>query len=61
MEQLTGSKLGKKCDRVVYCHPVYLIYIQNILSEMPGWMNLKLGLRLLGEMSTTSDMQIMPL
>ena len=22
MEQLTGSKLGKEYDKVVYCHPV---------------------------------------
>ena len=61
MEQLTGSKLGKEYDRVVYCHPVYLIYMQNTLCEMPGWMNHKLGSRWLGEISATSDMQIMPL
>jgi len=23
MDQLTGSKLGKQYDKVVYCHPVY--------------------------------------
>ena len=23
MEQLTGSKLGKECDKLVYCHPAY--------------------------------------
>ena len=23
MEQLTGSKLGKKYDKAVYCHPAY--------------------------------------
>ena len=27
MEQLTGSKLRKKYDKAVYCHPVYLTYI----------------------------------
>ena len=25
MEQLTGSKLGKKYVKAVYCHPVYLM------------------------------------
>ena len=26
IEQLTGSKLGKECNKVVYCHPAYLNY-----------------------------------
>ena len=56
MEQLTGSKLGKKYIKAVYCHPVYLIYMQSTLCEMAGWMNHKLELRLLEEISTTSDM-----
>ena len=25
----TGSKLGKEYDKVVYCHPAYLTYIQS--------------------------------
>ena len=29
--------------------------------EMPGWMNHKLESRLLGEISTTSDMEMIPL
>ena len=29
MEQQTGSKLGKEYDKAVYCHPVYLSYMQN--------------------------------
>ena len=48
MEQLTGSKLGKEYDKAVYCHPIYLTYMQNISCEMPGWMKLKLESRLLG-------------
>ena len=31
MEQLTGSKLGKEYDKIVYCHPVYLTYMQSTL------------------------------
>ena len=27
---LTGSKLGKEYNKAVYCHPVYLTYIQSI-------------------------------
>ena len=36
MEQWTGSKLGKKYDKPVYCHPAYLIYMQSTLCEMSG-------------------------
>ena len=54
MEQLTGSKLGKEYTRVVYCHPVYLTYAEYIMRND----GLKLELRLLGEISRTSDMQI---
>ena len=33
--------------------------MQSTSCEMPGWMNQKLESRLLGEISTTSDMQIL--
>ena len=39
MEQLTGSKLGKEYDKVVYCHPVYLTYTQSTQRKMLGWVN----------------------
>ena len=29
MEQQTGSKLGKKYVKAVYCHPAYLTYMQS--------------------------------
>ena len=29
MEQYTGSKLGKEYVKAVYCHPVYLTYMQS--------------------------------
>ena len=57
LEQLTGSKLGKTYDKVVYCHPAYLAYMQSTSCDMPGWMNHKLESRLQGEILTTSDMQ----
>ena len=34
---------------------------EEYIMEMPGWMNHELELRLLREISTTSDMQIIPL
>ena len=37
MKQLTGSKLGKKYNRAVYCHPAQLTYKQSTSYEMPGW------------------------
>ena len=58
MEEQTGSKLGKGYIKAVYCHSAYLTYIQTTSCEMPGWMNHKLESRLLGEISTTSDTQM---
>ena len=51
MEQLTGSKLGKEYDKAIYCHSAYLISVQSTSCEMLGWMNHKLELKLLGEIS----------
>ena len=55
MEQWTGSKLGKECIKAVYCHPAYLTSTQSTSCEMQGWVKHKLGSRLPGEISTTSD------
>ena len=56
MEQQTGSKEGKEYVKAVYCHPACLTYMQSTSCEMLGWMNHQLELRLLGEISATSDM-----
>ena len=61
MEQQTGSKLGKEYVKTVYCHPVYLIYMQSTSCEMLGWMNHRLESRLPGEISIASEMQMTPL
>ena len=58
LEQWTGSKLGKECNRAVYCHPAYLTSMQSTSCEMPGWINHKLESKLPGEISITSYMQI---
>ena len=59
MEQQTGSKLEKEYVKAVYCHPVYLTYMQSTLCEIPSWMNHRLESRL-QEVTTTLDVQMMP-
>ena len=61
MEQWTGSKSGKEYIKAVYCHPGYLTDMQTTLCKMSGWMRHKLESRLLEEIPTTSDMQMIPL
>ena len=58
MEQQTGSQLGMEYAKAVCCHPAYLTYVQSISCEMLGWMKHKLESRLLGEISITSDTQV---
>jgi len=29
LDPKTGSKLGKECEKAVYCHPAYLTYRQS--------------------------------
>ena len=58
MKQQTDSKSGKEYVKAVYCHLAYLTYMQSTSSKMPGWMNHKLESRLLGEISITSDRQM---
>ena len=53
-------ELGKEYIKAVYCHPAYLIYMQNTSREMLDWMKHKLKSRLPGEISITSDMQMTP-
>ena len=60
MEQQTGSKLGKEYIKAVYCHSAYWTYMQSTSCKMLGWMKHKMESRLLGEISVTSDMQMIP-
>ena len=52
------SKMGKEYIKAIYCHPVYLTYMQSTSCEMPGWMKHKLESRLPEEISITSDIQM---
>ena len=45
MKQQTGSKSGKEYIKAVYCHPVYLTYMQSTSWEILGWMKHKLESR----------------
>ena len=42
MEQQTGSKMGKKYIKAVYCHPAYLTYTQRTSGEILVLTNHKL-------------------
>ena len=53
-------QIGKGVQQAIYCHPAYLTSIQCTSYKMWGWMNHKLDSRLPGEISTTSDMQMIP-
>ena len=60
MEQWICSNLGKEYIKAVYCHPAYLTSMQSTSCKMPGWVKHKLESRLSGEISITSDKQMIP-
>ena len=50
MEQRTDSKLGKEYDKAIYCHFVYLTYMQSTSCKMLGWMNeAQAGIKIAGK------------
>ena len=54
-------KIGKRQVKAVYCHPTYLTYMQSTSYKMLNSMIHKPESRLLGEISATSDMEMIPL
>ena len=58
---LCGTTDWFKTGKGLYCHLVYLPYSQSTSCEMLGWMSYKLESRLLAEISTASDMQMISL
>ena len=59
MEQQTGSKSGKEYVKVVHCYPVYLTMCR--VHHEKCWLDeAQIGIRLLGEVSITSDRQMIP-
>ena len=59
MEKQTGSKLGKKYVKAVYCHPAYLTYAEFIMWNA-GLDEAQAGIKMAREISITSDMQVTP-
>ena len=53
-------KIRKGVRQGCICHHAYATYMQSTSCEMPGWMKHKLELRLPGDISVTSDMQMTP-
>ena len=47
MEQLTGSKLRKKYNKALYCHPVYLTDAEHIIQKA-GLDELQAGIKIVG-------------
>ena len=60
MQQQTGSKSGKEYVKAIYRHPAYLTSMQSTSWEMLDWKKHKLESRHPGEISITSDMQMIP-
>ena len=61
MEQQTGSKLGKEYGKAVIVTLLIFLCRVSTSCKMLGWMNHKLEARFPREISTTSDMQLIPL
>ena len=53
-------QMEKEYVKAIYCHPAYSTFMQCKSCKMPGWMEHKLESRLPGEISITSDMQMIP-
>ena len=52
-EQTTGSKLGKKYVKAVYCHPDYLTYMQSTSYKVPSWIEAQAGIKIPGRNIST--------
>ena len=59
MEQETGSKLEKEHVKAVYCHPAFNAYAEYIVRNA-GLNEAQAGIKIAGEISITSDMQMTP-
>ena len=60
MEQKTVSKLGKEYVKGCILSPYLFNLYADTSCEMPSWIKQKLESRLLGEISITSDIQMIP-
>ena len=60
-EQLTGSKLRMEYDKTIYCHLAYLTLCAEYITQNARLDESQAKSTLLGEVSTTSDKQMIPL
>jgi len=60
MEQQTGPKLGKEYVMAMYYHPAYLIYMQSTSYKTFRLHEAQIGIKILGDLSIASDMQMTP-
>ena len=61
MEQRIGFKLGNEdVKAVLYCHSIYLTYMQGTSCKMSGSMKHKLESTLQGEISMNLEMPMTP-
>ena len=61
MEHQIGAKLAKEYNKAIYFCLPYLTSMQNTSCKMLDWMNHKLETRLLGEISTISNIKMIAL
>ena len=59
MQQHTGSKLGKKYIKAIYCHPAYLTSVQITSCKMLGWMKYKTAGRNINNLRYANDITLM--
>ena len=59
MEQQDGSKSRKEYIKAVYCHPDYNLHAEYIMRNA-GLEEAQAGIKIAGEISITSDMQMTP-
>ena len=58
MDQLTGSRLGKEYVKAVYCHCILFNFYAEYFIWSAGLDESQAGIKIAGEMSATSGMQI---
>ena len=60
MEQQTGSKLGKEYIKAVYPPPGLFNLYAEYIKQNAGLDEAQAGIKIAGEISITSDMQMTP-
>ena len=59
-EQQTGSKLQKEYVKAIYCHPALFNLYAEYIMRNAGLDEAQAGIKIAGELSITSDTQMIP-